>query len=113
MFITSFNSLYSVYFYFMFYTYSILFNVCQGQSEINVYVFGRVKLSVDFLSYTSFAYFVIFVQELMLITDFCLAVFSTFANLVECLFYRNLLCNISCLGICLVLFDVHILTDSN
>ena len=32
--------------------------------------------------------------------------------LVEGLIYRNLLCYISCLGICLVLSDVHILTDS-
>ena len=108
MFITSFNSLFQLIFYFMFYTYSILFIVCQGQSEINVYVFSRMKLSVDFVFYTSFAYFVIFV----LITAFCLAVFFTFANLVEGLFYRNLLCNISCLGICLVLFNVPILTDS-
>ena len=47
----------------------------------------------------------------MLVTAFLL--FLTFANLVEGLFYRNLLCNISCLGIYLVLFDVHMLTDSN
>ena len=40
----------------------------------------------------------------MLITAFSLAVFSTFANLVEGLFYRNLLCNISCLGIYHALF---------
>ena len=81
MFITSFNPLYSVYFYFMFYIFSILFNVCEGQSEINVYVFGRVKLSVDFLIYTFFAYFVIFVQELMLITDFLSCRFFEFRQL--------------------------------
>ena len=58
------------------------------------YVFRRVRLSVDYLSSKSAAYFDFFVQELMLITAFSLAVFSTFANLVEGLFYRNLLCNI-------------------
>ena len=85
--------------------------LCQGQSKIIGYVFKRVRLSVDSLSSKSSAYFEFFMLELMLITAFSLAVFSTFANLVEDWFYRNLLCNISCLGTCLVL--LYILADRN
>ena len=51
-------------------------------------------LGVDSLSSKSSAYFEFFVQELMIITDSLLLFLLTFDNLVEGLFYWNLLCNI-------------------
>ena len=103
MFIACFNPLFPVYFISCSIPVTLLFILCRGQSEISGYFFRIVRLSVDFLSKIFFAYFLFFVQELMRLL-FLLLFFSIFAKLVEGLFYSNLLCNISCLGICLVLF---------
>ena len=91
----------------MLYTYSI-FVYFMSMSKLNQWS----SIICRFSDYQIFCLFCIYVQEFILIPAFFL-LFMTFANLVEGLFYSSLLCNISVLCICLVLFDVHILTDND
>ena len=64
-------------FYFMFYTYPIFVYF-----YVKVrYVFRKSRLSVDSLSSKSSAYFDFFMQELMIITAFSLAVYFDFRQL--------------------------------
>ena len=96
-------------FYFMFYTYP---SFVSFMSRWDMFLGGQDYLSIlcqaNLLPILNFS-----CKSWWLLLLFLLLFLSTFANLVEGLFYRNLLCNISCLGICLVLLYLHFLTDRN
>ena len=90
-------------FYFMLYTYP---SFVSFMSRWDMFLGGQDYLSIlcqaNLLPILNFS-----CKSWWLPLLFLLLFLSTFANLVEGLFYRNLLCNISCLGICLVLLYLH------